>query len=380
MPPDRRGGEKMMANATVSADKAGKDDEWTAKNAGTTEVSADKKFDEGRLAQWMADNVDGYEGPLTVQQFKGRQSNPTFKLITPGRSYVMRRKPAGLLIQSAHAVDREYRALAALHPTGFPVARPFALCTDDSVIGSWFYVMDCIEGRIFWDTSFPDVPRADRPAYFAAMNETLARLHQIDPEAVGMGDYGKPGNYFERQIGRFSKQYLADDIAGRNPHMDKLIEWLPANIPVGEEVSIVHGDFRSDNMIFHPTEPRVIAVLDWELSTLGHPLADFAFHAMMYRMPPAITTGLVGIDIAAMNIPGEDEYLALYCRNTGRDSIPDYGFYVAFNMFRLAAIIHGIRGRALRGTASSAHALETSKRLEPLAALAWEQAEKAGQH
>ena len=370
----------MMANATVPADKGGKDDEWTAKNAGTTAVSADKKFDEGRLAQWMADNVDGYEGPLTVQQFKGGQSNPTFKLITPGRSYVMRRKPAGLLIQSAHAVDREYRALAALHPTGFPVARPFALCTDDSVIGSWFYVMDCIEGRIFWDTSFPDVPRADRPAYFAAMNETLARLHQIDPEAVGMGDYGKPGNYFERQIGRFSKQYLADDIAGRNPHMDKLIEWLPANISAGEEISIVHGDFRSDNMIFHPTEPRVIAVLDWELSTLGHPLADFAFHAMMYRMPPAITTGLVGIDIAAMNIPGEDEYLALYCRNTGRDSIPDYGFYVAFNMFRLAAIIHGIRGRALRGTASSAHALETSKRLEPLAALAWEQAEKAGQH
>ncbi|MGE4322650.1 MAG: phosphotransferase [Sphingobium sp.] len=361
----------------LASDAQAQGDEWTAKNAGTTEVSAEKRFDEARLESWMAANVEGFEGPLTVRQFKGGQSNPTFKLFTPGRTYVMRRKPAGLLVRSAHAVDREYRALAALHPTGFPVARPFALCTDDSVIGSWFYIMDCVEGRIFWDTSFPDVAQADRPAYFAAMNETLARLHSIRPEDVGMGDYGKPGNYFQRQIGRFTKQYLEDEIAGRNPHMDKLIEWLPANIPAGEEVSIVHGDYRCDNMIFHPTEPKVIAVLDWELSTLGHPLADFAFHAMMYRMPPAITTGLVGIDIASMNIPSEEDYLALYCRNSGRESIPDFDFYVAFNMFRLAAIIHGIRGRALRGTASSSHALETAKRLEPLAELAWEQALRA---
>jgi aminoglycoside phosphotransferase (APT) family kinase protein len=364
----------MADQSTAPASRAN----WSEQNAGTTPVRSEHRFDEAKLDAWLKANVEAYAGPLTVQQFKGGQSNPTYKLLTPGQNYVMRRKPAGLLVKSAHAVDREYRVISALHGTGFPVARAYALCTDESIIGSWFYIMDCVDGRSEWDATFPDVPIAERPAYYAAMNETLARLHGVDYAAIGLGDYGKEGTYCARQIARFSKQYLDDELAGRLPAMDRLIEWLPANIPAGDETSISHGDYRSDNMVFHPTEPRVIAVLDWELSTLGHPLADFAFHAMMYRMPPTITTGLVGVDLKAMNIPSEAEYLEMYCRNTGRTSLPGFDFYVAFNMFRLAAILHGIKGRVLRGTASSAHAAETAKRLEPLAELAWQQVERTG--
>jgi aminoglycoside phosphotransferase (APT) family kinase protein len=291
---------------------------------------------------------------------------------------VLRRKPPGQLLKGAHAVEREAKVLSALGSAGFPVAHVYGLCTDDAVIGTWFYVMEMVEGRIFWDAALPGVPFADRPRYFDAMNETLARLHMVDYAAAGLADFGRPGNYFERQIKRWSVQYLEDIDAGRDANMDRLIEWLPGNIPAGDETSIVHGDFRVDNVIFHPAEPRIIAVLDWELSTLGHPLADFAYTAMMYRMPPAIVAGLGGTDIKALNIPSEAEFVAAYCRRTHRAAMPGYNFYIAFNFFRLAAIFHGIKGRALRGTAASPQARERAKKLPELTALAWRQAELAG--
>lgn len=349
-----------------------------ADNSGTTAVRDAHKFDEAALARWMEGHVEDYAGPLSVEQFKGGQSNPTYKLVTPGRSYVLRRKPPGQLLKGAHAVDREARVLTALHRVGFPVAQVRGLCVDDSILGTWFYVMDMVEGRIFWDATFPEVKTADRPAYFDAMNATIARLHGIDQNAVGLADYGKTGSYFERQIALWSRQYLEDKDAGRDPLMDRLIAWLPEAIPAGEEVAIVHGDFRCDNMIFHPTEPRVLAVLDWELSTLGHPLADFAYHAMMYRTPPTIVAGLAGADLAALNIPSEEDYVAAYAKRIGRDSLPGYQFAVAFNFFRLAAIFHGIKGRVLRGTAASAQAKRRVEVLPQLIRLAWEQAERAG--
>ncbi len=345
---------------------------------GTDAVRDAHRFDESKLAAWMEDNVEGYAGPLVVEQFKGGQSNPTYKLLTPGRNYVMRRKPPGLLLPSAHAVDREYKVITALHGAGFPAAKTFGLCTDDSVIGTWFYIMDCVDGRVIWDTTFPDAPKEQRAAYFDAMNATIAQLHMMDYAGIGLADFGKPGNYFARQIGRWSKQYLEDTEAGRYGPMDKLVEWLPTAIPEGEEVSIVHGDYRCDNMIFHPTEPKVLAVLDWELSTLGHPLADFSYHLMMYRMPAVGTTGLVGRDLKDLGIPTEAEYVSAYCARTGRSGIPNLDFYIAYNMFRLAAIIHGIKGRYVRGTASNAHAKASADTFEPLADAAWAQALKAG--
>jgi aminoglycoside phosphotransferase (APT) family kinase protein len=346
-----------------------------AQNSGSGAVREAHRFDVAALEGWMRGHVEGYAGPLTVEQFKGGQSNPTYKLVTPGRSYVLRRKPPGKLLPGAHAVDREYRVISALGRQGFPVARAFALCLDESVIGTAFYVMEMVEGRIFWDAAFSEVGRDARPLYFDAMNATIARLHLIDPDAAGLGDYGKPGNYFARQIARWSQQYEGDVEAGRVPAMDRLVEWLPGNIPPDEpQARIIHGDFRCDNMVFHPSEPKVLAVLDWELSTLGHPLADFSYHLMMYRMPDA----LAGADLDALNIPGEADYVAAYCRRTGRDGIADLDFYMAFNLFRLAGILHGIKGRIARGTAASAHAAEMVKRLEPLADLAWAQAKKAG--
>jgi len=351
----------------------------SAQNVGTTEVREAHRFDVEKLASWMEREVAGFSGPLAVEQFKGGQSNPTYKLTTPGRSYVLRRKPPGKLLPGAHAVDREYRVIEALGRLGFPVATALGLCLDEEVIGTSFYVMEMVEGRIFWEAAFPEVPREDRAAYFDAMNEAIARLHSIDPEAAGLSDYGKPGNYFERQIGRWSKQYLGDVEAGRVAAMDRLVEWLPRNAPADDaEARITHGDFRCDNMIFHPTEPRILAVLDWELSTLGHPLADFSYHLMMYRMPPALFTGLAGVDLAALNIPSEADYVAAYCRRTGRDGIPHLDFYIAFNMFRLAAILHGIKGRLARGTAASAHADRLAQGVEPLAELAWTQAKRVG--
>ena len=348
-------------------------------NLGTTPVREGFAFDEVALAAWMQAHVDDFTEPLEVRQFKGGQSNPTYQLITPGKTYVLRRKPPGNLLKGAHAVEREAKVLIGLEQADFPVARVYGLCTDDAVIGSWFYVMDMVEGRIFWDATVPGVSQIERAAIFDAMNATMAQLHQVDYVAVGLGDYGRPGNYFERQIGRWTKQYLDDVDAGRDPNMDRLIEWLPANIPADDDATaITHGDFRIDNMIFHPTEPRVLAVLDWELSTLGHPGADFAYNAMMYRMPPAIVAGLAGADIAALGIPTEAEYLAAYCARTGRAGMPGYDFYVAFNFFRLAAIFHGIKGRVIRGTAASAQAKERVAVLPELIELAWQQAVRAG--
>ncbi|MGD1955035.1 MAG: phosphotransferase [Sphingomonadales bacterium] len=346
---------------------------------GTTAVREAHAFDVGALETYMRAHVEGFAGPLEVEQFKGGQSNPTFKLITPNKKYVLRRKPPGKLLKGAHAVDREYKVITALGTTGFPVAKTYALCTDDAVIGTWFYIMDCVEGRIFWDTAFPEVDVAARPQYFDAMNQAMADLHMADYKALGLEDYGRPGNYFARQISRWSRQYVEDPEAGKFEEMDRLVDWLPENIPAGEEVSIVHGDYRCDNMIFHPTEPKVLAVLDWELSTLGHPLADFSYHLMMYRMPPVGTTGLVGNDLEAMNIPSEDAYLKAYCKRTGRDGVParDMDFYIAYNLFRLGAIVHGIQGRVVRGTAASEHARQMGAMTEPLAKLAWAQAEKA---
>lgn len=323
---------------------------------GTAAVREGFAFDTAALARWMEEHVEGYAGPLQVEQFKGGQSNPTYKLITPGRAYVLRRKPPGQLVKGAHAIDREARVIGALGKTGFPVAHLYGLCTDESVIGTWFYVMEMIVGRNFWDATFPEVSGEDRPTYFDAMVSALAQLHSIDHEAIGLGDFGKPGNYFERQISRWTRQYLDDPEAGRSADMEWLIDWLPAHIPAGDETSLIHGDFRCDNMIFHPTEPRILAVLDWELSTLGHPLGDFGHHAMMYHMPPHVVAGLGDADIAALNIPSEDAYLARYCSLTGRSDIANWNFYLAFNFFRLGAILHGIKGRYLRGTASSEQA------------------------
>jgi aminoglycoside phosphotransferase (APT) family kinase protein len=346
-------------------------------NVGTAQVREAHRFDEAALDRWMGTHVEGYAGPLMVEQFNGGQSNPTYKLVTPARAYVLRRKPPGQLLKGAHAIEREFQVLSGLAQAGFPVAAVHNLCTDDSVIGTWFYVMEMVEGRIFWDAALPAVTRADRPAVYEAMNDTIARLHQIDYQSVGLGDYGRPGNYFERQIGRWSKQYVEDEMAGRNSDMDRLIEWLRVNIPSSEDSAIVHGDFRIDNLIFHPTESRVIAVLDWELSTLGHPLADFAYHAMMYHMPAHIAAGLAGADCAALNIPDEPSYVAAYCKRTGRETIPEYHFYIAFNFFRLAAILHGIKGRVLRKTAVSAQAAERAKAFPELAAIGWTQASGA---
>ena len=347
----------------------------SAQNQGTTEVRPAHRFDPACLEAWLEREVEGYRGPLAIEQFKGGQSNPTYKLVTPTRDYVLRRKPPGPLLPGAHAVDREYRVITALAAQGFPVAKTYGLCLDETVIGTAFYVMEMVEGRIFWQASLPEVEAAGRPAYFDAMNATIAALHGIDPEAAGLADYGKPGNYFARQIARWSKQYLGDAEAGRVPAMDRLVEWLPDNIPTDEpRPAIIHGDFRCDNMVFHPDRPEVRAVLDWELSTLGHPLADFSYHLMMYRLPE----GLAGQDLSALNIPSEADYVAAYCRRTGRDGIPHLDFYLAFNLFRLAGIVHGIKGRLARGTASSAHAAEMAARLEPLADLAWAQARKAG--
>lgn len=350
-----------------------------AANSGTTAVRAGYAFDEQALERWMQANVADYAGPLTVEQFKGGLSNPTYKLITPGRAYVLRRKPPGQILKGAHAVEREAQVLSATGQAGFPVAHVYGLCEDASVIGSEFFVMEMVEGRIFWDATIPEVSNAERAALFDAMNATIAQLHSLDYEEIGLGGYGRPGNFFARQIGRWSKQYREDVEAGRDETMDRLVAWLEANVPEDDHAtSLAHGDFRIDNLIFHPTEPRVLAVLDWELSTLGHPGADFAYHAMMYRMPPHIVAGLAGADIAALSIPSEEEYLAAYCARTKRNGMPGYDFYVAFNFFRLAAIFHGIKGRMLRGAASNAQTEERVRVLPELIELAWQQAVRAG--
>jgi aminoglycoside phosphotransferase (APT) family kinase protein len=345
--------------------------------AGSGPVRDAHRFDETQLAAWMAAHVEGFAGPLVVEQFKGGQSNPTYRLVTPTHTHVLRRKPPGELLKGAHAVEREARVMRGVAPSGFPVPRLYGLCTDDDVIGTAFYIMDMVEGRIFWDPTLPGMTPADRAMVFDAMNATIASLHSIDPVAAGLGDFGRPGNYFARQIARWTRQYREDEAAGRDLHLDRLVDWLPANIPTGDETAIVHGDFRIDNMIFATDALQVRAVLDWELSTLGHPLADFAYHLMMYRMPPLTIPGLVGADLSALGIPSEADYVAAYCKRTGRDGIPSLDFYLAFNMFRFAAICHGIKGRLARGTATSDHAARLVADLPIIAELGWQQAVRA---
>jgi len=322
----------------------------------------------------LRDHVEGYAGALEIEQFKGGQSNPTFRLAAGGKRYVLRRKPPGKLLPSAHAVDREYRVVTALAQTGFPVARTYALCTDESVIGAVFYIMDCVEGRVLWDPQLPGMAPAERGAIFDELNRVIAMLHRVDYAAIGLGDYGKPGNYFQRQIDRWSRQYKASETDPIEA-MDRLIDWLPANVPTGEATAIVHGDFRLDNVIFDPSEPRVLAVLDWELSTLGHPLADFSYHAMVWRLSSAEFRGLRGCDLAAMGIPLEADYVARYLARTGMaaPSAKDWAFCMAYNMFRAAAIFQGVMARALAGNAASAIAVETGRRARPMAEAGWKQ-------
>lgn len=342
----------------------------------TIPVREQHRIDEARLADWLSAHVPGFHGPLQVDQFSGGQSNPTYRLRTPEASYVLRRKPPGPLLKGAHAIEREARVMGALGTVRFPVPRVHAVCEDEAVIGSAFFVMDLVQGRIFWDASFSEMPREQRAAHMDAMNATLAALHRIDPASVGLEGFGKTGGYIARQVERWSQQYLADEAAGRHPAMDRLVDWLPAHLPAADETTIVHGDFRADNMIFHATEPRVVAVLDWELSTLGNPLADFAYHAMTYRMPRDILGGIAGVEAVAHGLPTEQEYVAAYCRRTQRDGLADLDYFIAFNMFRFAAILHGIRGRAIRGTAANADAQIMGELFARVADLAWAQAER----
>ena len=346
--------------------------------SGTKPVDERHKIDEGALEAWLKANVAGYAGPLEVRQFKGGQSNPTYQLVTPTRKYVLRRKPPGKLLPSAHAVDREYKVIAALHPTGFPVARPFGLCTDDAVIGTWFYVMDMVEGRIIWDGTIPDSNPAERHAIYKDKIETLAKLHNTDVAAVGLSDFGKPGNYFGRQVDRWGKQSVASETQ-KIEVMDKLIDWLPKTLPSDDQTSVVHGDYRLDNMVIHPTEPRVIAVLDWELSTLGNPLADFTYLLMNWVMPTdSGRSGLSNVDLKALGIPDVNEAVDIYCKATGRSGLPELDWYFAYNAFRLAAICQGIAGRVRDGTANSPQAVAMGERVPLLAAVAEKFARNAG--
>ena len=345
--------------------------------SGTIEATGQDKLDEVKLAAWMDAPVAGFTGPVTVRKFAGGQSNPTYRLDSASGSYVLRRKPFGALLPSAHAVDREFAVIAGLHPTGFPVARPYGLCTDDSVLGSWFYVMGMVEGRTLWDGGLPDLTPPQRTATYNAMIDTLAALHSVDYEAAGLGGYGKPGNYFDRQVGRWTKQYRASETE-HMPAMESLIEYLPRTVPEQTRTSIVHGDFRIDNMIFDAAEPRVIAVLDWELSTLGDPLADVAYLLMNWVTEPEGRSGILGLAGPQTGIPTLDEVAKRYCAATHRDGIPDLNWYFAYNLFRLAGIVQGIKKRVIDGTASSAHAAEMATRVPRLAEAAWGFAQQAG--
>ncbi len=359
---------------------------------GTRPVSDQHAFDVAALTAWLERNVEGFRGPLTVEMFKGGQSNPTYKLATPGRSYVMRSKPGPVarLLPSAHAVEREFAVMRGLAGTDVPVPRMFALCEDESVIGRAFYIMEFMQGRVLWDQALPGMAPAERGAIYDEMNRVIAALHTVKFAERGLAGYGKPGNYFERQIGRWTRQYKASaDGAGPMsqpiPAMEQLVEWLPAHIPPAardeSKVSIVHGDYRLDNLMFAPDAPRAIAVLDWELSTLGHPLADFSYHCMAWHIPHGSFRGIGGLDLAGLGIPAEDDYIRRYCDRTGLATVADlkndWNFYMAYNLFRIAAILQGIAKRVEAGTASSAQAAASAAGARPMAELGWQFAQRA---
>jgi aminoglycoside phosphotransferase (APT) family kinase protein len=353
---------------------------------GTRPVAPAHAFDVAALTAWLEQNLEGFAGPLTVESFKGGQSNPTYKLITPTHSYVMRAKPGPVakLLPSAHAVEREFAVMRGLYGTDVPVPRMFVLCEDESVIGRAFYVMEFMQGRVLWDQSLPGMTAPARGAIYNEMNRVIAALHRVKYAERGLANYGKPGNYFERQIGRWSKQYAAS-ITQPIAEMDQLMIWLPAHIPASARdesmTSIVHGDYRLDNLMFHPSEPRVLAVLDWELSTIGHPLADFSYHCMAWHIPPGSFRGIGGLDLKSLGIPTEDNYIRMYCERTGLTTPEalkaDWNFYLAYNMFRIAAILQGIAKRVENGTASSAQAVKSAAGARPLAQMAWQFAQRA---
>ena len=355
-------------------------------NAGTKPVAEQHAFDIAALEHFLRGRLEGFQGPLSVEQFKGGQSNPTYKLITPDRAYVMRSKPgpAAKLLPSAHAIEREFRVMSALHATDVPVPAMRVLCEDESVIGRAFYIMEYMPGRVLWDQSLPALDTAARGRIYDEMNRVIAALHSVDVAKVGLESYGKPGNYFERQIGRWTKQYLAS-ITEPIEAMDRLIEWLPAHIPASArddgQVAVVHGDYRLDNLVFDATEPRIIAVLDWELSTIGHPLADFSYHCMSWHIPQGSFRGIGGLDHRALGIPTEREYVRRYCERTGRPDpdavMADWNFYLAYNLFRIAGILQGIAKRVETGTASSAQARQSAAGARPLAEMGWKIAQQA---
>ena len=348
--------------------------------AGTQAVPAAHHIDEVRLAKYLKIHVEGFSGPLAIEQFKGGQSNPTYKLTTPSAIYVLRRKPPGKLLASAHAVDREFRVISALSAAGFPVPRPLHLCAGDGIIGSMFYVMAYVPGRVFWNPWAPGLSGPERAALFDSLNETIARLHSFDPTALGLGDFGRPQGYVARQIKRWSEQYRASETR-KIPAMERLIEWLPGACPPDQAAAIIHGDFRLDNCIIDLHEPRVMAVLDWELSTLGDPVADFTYHLMQWHMPVSRTGAGVGTlkgHESEPGLPALGDYVAAYCRRTGRAGIEKLDVYLAYNFFRIAAILQGIAGRVRDGTATNAHAAAMGSHVEPLADTGWGFAMRAG--
>lgn len=348
--------------------------------AGERALKGRAPFDTAALERWLAANVAGFAGPLAITQFNGGQSNPTYRLTTPGAAYVLRTKPApaAKLLPSAHAIEREYRVMDALANTDVPVARMRGLCEDEGVIGLAFYVMDFVQGRVLWDPALPGMSPDERGAIYDEMNRVIAALHRVDYRAIGLESYGKPGDYIARQIARWSKQYRASETESIDA-MNRLIEWLPAHLPtdVPERTTIVHGDFRLDNLIFHPSEPRVLAVLDWELSTLGDPLADFSYHCMAWHVSPGVFRGIAGLDWQALGIPDESDYVARYSERTGTARPAQWDFYLAYNMFRIAAILQGIMKRVSDGTAASQQALDAGKRARPMAELAWHYAQRS---
>ena len=344
---------------------------------GTKPVEERHRLDTASLQAFLKNHLEDFRGPLQVEQFKGGQSNPTYRITAGGRRYALRKKPPGKLLPSAHAVDREYRVIKALHGVGFPVAKPYVLCEDDAVIGTVFYVTDCVEGRVLWDQSLPGMQKSERPAIYDELNRVIALLHGVDYKAVGLESFGKAGSYIERQIGRWTKQYQASETV-KIEAMNNLIGWLPRNIPAADETTIVHGDYRLDNTVFHPAEPRILAVLDWELSTLGDPLADFSYHCMSWHIPPGKFRGIGGLALEELGIPSERQYAETYFKRTGRKGVnaSTWDYYMAYNLFRIAAILQGIAKRVLEGTAASEHAREAGSRAPLMAELGWKQVER----